>query len=382
VAAAEQMRAAEARAREVEQQGKAEADRIRREAEAARETAVALARQQAEEQTRQKISAELDAERIAKSPGILIVTTSPVGASVSIDGGPARTAPLSINDILPGRHRVAISLAGYEPVELTADILGTKTTDLGLIQLERATGTLALNSTPEQLEFSIRPAGISLGGPLRQGRTPAQIDDLPPGDYVVTFSQPGWRDQVVNVTIEKRETAQIAAKFIGGAAMLTSVPTGAAVKRNGVVVGRTPLTLSELPPENASFEFSLPDHEPLVLSGDVVEGKQLKLEARLLHVDRIAPSSEIAVNPQPYEQPAPRIGATTAIVPPEVKVSFVVWRDGTPRDIQVLGKVDKDIAADCTTAVAKWKFHPARNRDGRPLNVRVTLPIKIVAENL
>ena len=382
VVAAQLAKAAAARTQALEEQAKAEADRIRREAEQARETAVALARQQAEQQTRQQITAELEAERIAKSPGILIVTTSPVGADVSVDGGPVRQSPLSLNDILPGTHRIRITKENYEPVELTATIAGTKTTDLGLIMLQRATGTLNVTSVPDQIEFTVRKAGVPGAQPIRSGRTPAQLDDLPPGDYSVTFAQPGWKDQVELVAIEKRATANVAAAFNGGAILLTSTPTGATVSRNGAVIGITPLSLSGLAPQKVSYELTLAGHDPVTVAGEIVEGQQTKLETRMLSIDRISGSSEISAPPQAFEMPAPRLTGLGSNLPPEVKMTFYVLRDGSTRDVQVVGDIDRDLARVCIDAVSRWKFHPATNDQGRPLNVRVTLPIKITADML
>ncbi len=378
-AAAQLAKAATARAQALEAQAKADADRIRREAEQAREEAVALARQQAEAQTREAVTAEIEAERIANSPGILVVTTSPVGARVSIDGGPVRLSPISLNDIMPGPRRVSISLEGYEPVELTADIAGTKTTDLGLIVLQRATGTLAVTSTPEDVEFSVRPAGVPGARPIRQGRTPAQFEDLPPGDYSVTFSNPGWKDQVELISIEKRTTANVGTAFKSGAVLLTSNPAGATVSRDGQVIGITPLTLSNVPPQKVAYELTLAGYDPVVVNGEIVEGQQLALDARLLSVDRLASPHEIATAPQPYDTPAPKLSAASNL-PPEIKVAFVVLRDGSTSDVQVVGKVESSMADECIAAVQRWKFKPAISRDGRPLNVRVTLPIKITAD--
>jgi len=364
---------AQTRTQEIEQRAKEEAARILREAEAAREAAVALARKQAAEQTRQQITAELEAERIANSPGILIVTTSPSGAQVSIDGGAPQLTPLSLDDLKPGLHSVEISMPGYATVTRTADIKGTQTTDLGLIALDRLTGTVVVASTPEGVEFTMRKAGELFGGVERSGRTPARFDDVMPGDYLFTFTRPGWEPRSETITVTKQGSVQASAEFKSGAISITSTPSGATVRQNGVAIGKTPLTLAEIRPQEVSYELSLEGWDPVRVSGVVVAGEQLKLEGRLLSVDRIATSSEIAAAPQAIETPS--LDLAGSFTNDKVTVSFVVTRDGSLKEITVSGTNDRSLARRCIDAVSRWKFKPAVGHDGRPINVRVSVPI-------
>jgi PEGA domain len=376
--AAEKARTDAARERvEMETKAKAEAARLQKEAEAAREAAVAQAREQGAAQARQQLTAELEAERIAKSPGILIVTTAPSGADISIDGGAVRKSPLSINDILPGAHKVRITLAGYDPVELPAEVKGTKTTDLGLIQLERAFGTLALTSQPDGVDFSIRPALNVAGAAPRTGRTPASLDDIPAGDYAVTFTRAGWKEQTQNVTIAKRATAKASVTFSGSAVQITSTPSGATVKRNGVVLGVTPLNLQDLAPQKVEYYFSLPDYDSLTLAGEVVEGQVLQLNAVMPRTDRLATPREIKTPPKAISQPGPLLSPDQRQVVTEVLIGVTIGRDGRLRDLKVEKATNKDIARLCMEALAKWKFQPALGMDDQPLNARVTIPFKI-----
>lgn len=377
-AAAEQSRLAEVHAKALEQQAKAEQERIRREAEVARETAVARAKEQAEEQARVRITAAVEAERTAHSPGILIVTTSPAAAEVSIDGGAKRQAPLSINDIMPGTHRVVISRDGYDPVELTAEVKGAQTTDLGLIRLERTTGTLAIGSAPLGVEFTVRAANGGANAPaIWTGRTPAQFDDIPPGDYLVTYTREGWHDQIEKITVAKQAAVEATTRFVGGGVFISSTPSGAMVKRGGVPLGTTPLTLTNVLPDKVSYELSMAGHDPVTLVAEVTHGAQVRLAGELSSVDRLARNGEMATPPKPIETPSPRVAWDESA---ELNISFIVKRDGTVRDVQTVGKVDKTLAKLCVEAVSKWKFRPALDRAGQPLNVRVAQPIKFVSD--
>ena len=206
--AAEKQRVEAAREKaEAEAKAKAEAEaaRLKREADAAAKLK--------EEEARQQRRQELEAERIAKSPGKLTVATAPNTASITIDGGPAQKSPLSLDDLTPGAHRVHITLAGHESVDRSFEIKGTETTDLGVIRLEPIYGTVAISSQPDGVDFSFRPAISLLGVAPKTGRTPATLDEVEPGEYVVTFSRAPWKDQTQNISVAKRGAAKASVAF-------------------------------------------------------------------------------------------------------------------------------------------------------------------------
>jgi hypothetical protein len=49
----------------------------------------------------------------AASTGALLVDSRPAGASVTINGKPSGTTPLTINDLAPGEYRIVMALPGY-----------------------------------------------------------------------------------------------------------------------------------------------------------------------------------------------------------------------------------------------------------------------------
>ncbi len=374
----EQRDRAEKRAHESERAAAAEVERIRREAETTRAAAVAQARREAEEQTRRQLEPELEAARAALSPGILKLGTSPVGAEVQVDNRPPLPTPVSIEDLSPGGHPVKITLAGYVSVELTAEIIGSKTTDLGVITLQRATGTITVSSEPIGTDFSIRLSNTNDNAePLRRGRTPARFDDLPPGDYVVQFSRAGWPDRTERVIVARGETARAATVFESGAVTITSSPAGATVTLDGLVVGMTPLTLKDIPARDVTYELRASGHESLKVSGKVVAGRELKLDGTLLPLDRLATEAELRTPPRPYVTTPLDLGRIPRSTPAFITVTFIVLRDGSLRDVAVLEKVDRRIVQRSVDTIAKWKFYPGVSHGGYPVNVRVSIPIKM-----
>ena len=369
-AAVEKIRVESERAKaEADAKAKAEAARIQREAATAAQAREAAANQQRAQQ--------LDAERIAKSPGTLVVATSPSPASVSVDGGPLQKSPLTLPEVSPGSHRLRIVLAGYEPVEMPFEIKGTQTTDLGVISLERIYGTVAITSQPDGVEFSARPVFNVLGAPPRTGRTPATLEEIEPGDYLITFSHAPWKEQTQTITVAKRAMARASAAFTDSLIRFTSAPAGATVKRNGTVLGTTPFMLQESAAPKADFTLSLPGYEDLTLPGETTEGQILDLNGNLRRVDRLAVAGEVKQQPKALEQPGPKLSVEQRRVTADIVIAVTIGRDGKLRDLVVTKSTDREIAQLCVEALGKWKFQPALGLDGQPVSVRVSIPFRI-----
>jgi TonB family protein len=363
---------AEQQLKAAEQAAKDEA--VRRDKELA--AAVELAKKQAEEETRNKILAEQAAERLAKLPGTLAIATVPAGASVSIDGAAPLTSPVRLTGIAPGGHMVQISLKGYEPVQLNAAIRGSETTDLGTVSLQSVYGTLELSSNPDSLEFAIRAASDPSGKPVRTGRTPATIDDIGQGDYIVTFSRPGCRDHVEKASVTKGAKSQVGTKYVDGSLELTSDPSGASVTKDGSFLGTTPLVLHDLTPKLASFDLTLPGYDPTPVSCEIPEGQTLQFSAHLLRKDRVFEAKELKTPPESYDAPAPVLSASQRKAGGDVVLSLVVRRDGSVVGVEVVRSTDDDIARRCKLAVEKWRFRPATAPDDRTVDARIELPFK------
>ena len=58
----------------------------------------------------------------AASTGTLVVESRPAGASVTINGKPSGTTPLTINDVAPGEYRIVMSMPGYRDFTATVQV--------------------------------------------------------------------------------------------------------------------------------------------------------------------------------------------------------------------------------------------------------------------
>jgi len=352
-----------------------DADRARKEME----TAIEITRKQTEDDTRRAVLAEVEADRLSKLPGTLVVATSPAGASVSVDGGAPLTSPVRLDGVPPGAHRVLISLAGHATVTLNAAIQGSKTDDLGTVVLESVVGTLQLSSTPDNLEFYVRPASDPAGKPIRSGRAPASFADVPFGDYLVTFTRPECRDHVEKATVTKNGVASVSTTYLDGSLELSSDPSGAWVVKDGSQLGTTPLVLHDLTPKKAVFELTLPGYDPTPVMCDIPEGDTLKVSAQLLRKDRVFNPDEVKTPPTAYASPQPQLSDSQRRTGAEVLLSLVVDSEGVVRDVEVVKATDDDIARRCKEAVERWKYHPASAPDDRAVDAKIEVPFSFPA---
>jgi hypothetical protein len=87
-------------------------------------------------------------------PGKIVINTVPAGASVVLDGANQGLSPLIINNVIPTNHLIQLTLTGYEPLSLVADVKSGGSVDFGTITM--AAVTPAPTATPPPPTFSAR----------------------------------------------------------------------------------------------------------------------------------------------------------------------------------------------------------------------------------
>jgi len=144
------------------------------------------------------------------APGALQISTTPK-ATVFIDGNQAGITPFFDDKISVGEHTIKLvpeitqdELVGWEgKVEITPNILTVINRELAaseasssgeILSLEKIgqknVSSLAVVSTPDQ-------AVVKIDG-TPKGFTPVLVEELPPGDYQVVISSPGYRERTVS----------------------------------------------------------------------------------------------------------------------------------------------------------------------------------------
>ncbi|MBL7010018.1 MAG: PEGA domain-containing protein [Candidatus Marinimicrobia bacterium] len=165
------------------------------------------------------------------SSGSLYLTSTPSGASISIDNRPIDgTTPLTIENLSSGEHFVSVEKGNYtgkKVLNIEPEIINRHT-----IRLELFTVNLNVFSTPE--------GATAIVDGKRYGLTPVSIIDLPVGSHKLEVEKPGFVKHTRTVFLDKdivnkaEVTLEIAPKL-----SIISEPSGAKINIVGFPLNYT-----------------------------------------------------------------------------------------------------------------------------------------------
>lgn len=193
------------------------------------------------------------------------LSTQPSGATVFLDGVNRGQTPLMLFDVKPGRHHLKYRLHGYVEADDTFVLSEGATVDRSC-DLEEEFGLLLLKSEPEGCQ--IRVDGLAVG------ETPRFLSTLTTRNtHTIRLSKPGYRDQTLSVKFNGREPMVREEKLVldSGVVNILTDPSGAEVTVNGIVRGKTPLLVRDIPKGTAVVK--------LTLNGFREEIRELKMSA-------------------------------------------------------------------------------------------------------
>jgi len=223
----------------------------------------------------------------AVTTGTVHATSTPAGATVTIDGSGSFVTPFDSPPLKAGTHSFSVSKVGYATAQRKLDIVAGKATNLD-VALTVSGGVLDLESDPPG-------AAIVVDGRPTNRFTPTKLG-LPPGEHVVRFLLEGYKDEVSPVLVTEGQSVSLSPKLVpakasklkrlfGGGSPedvgtldVTTHPDGAYVTLNNAAIPQTTPAKVNVKPGTYELAIILPGYKTVHRSVHVERGKTLGVD--------------------------------------------------------------------------------------------------------
>ena len=285
----------------------------------------------------------------APGTGTLTVSSTPAGASLSLDGTQLGTTPFT-GTVASGDHTLLLTLSGYNDYSATVTVPenGSMRGSYTLVAVSRVSSLSATGAaTTGALVVTSDPSGASvvLDG-TAAGTTPLNLTSVSAGDHTVTVSLAGYADQSATITVPAGGTSKNAYTLSPDILSVSSNPAGAAVTLDGTYAGTTPLSLTAVPAGAHTLVLTLSGYDPYTATVTVVPGRELKASYTLAVVTTT--SATTAATTVTTEEttaslggrPTPKAVTATTAAPPAAETNCTRYYAGTAApDVSSAGRL-------------------------------------------
>ena len=223
----------------------------------------------------------------AGSPTILI-TSSPSGADVYIEGAFKGTTPLDLTGrYSAGSYSIEIRKENYVSWLGSMVVKPSETTSISATLIPYK-GNAEITSVPDGATIYLDENYV--------GISPKTISDIPTGKHSLSLKKDGYYDWNTEIEILKGKTVSINARMetreipYDGSINIQSTPSNAEVYLNDEFKGYTPMIIRELGPSNYHINLKLEGYQDWDVSVDVSENEQEKISANLYPSDTGTPT--------------------------------------------------------------------------------------------
>lgn len=212
-----------------------------------------------------------------KTTGIIFVKTNRASTSVEAVRVPDATSPAAdtfrgsggaptLSGLPPGKYLLTARSEGWPLIKEDVSVAAGQTTE---VAVNFKSGSLKLDSVP---------SGATVRwGENELGKTPLVIPELPAGECPLTLVLAAWPNLPYKATIvEGVETAQTV-NFPYGRLVVETTPAGATVQLETRMVGKTPLTLEQVPAGVTKVTLRADDYTPVAFNVTVEDHGEAKL---------------------------------------------------------------------------------------------------------
>jgi hypothetical protein len=149
-------------------------------------------------------------------------------------------------------------------------------------ELARTTGSVLVKTNVAEAVVKVTPADGTTGSP-REGAANQPITAVLPGKYTVTATLEGWPEARTEATVQTGQTTTVTLNLPSGSLRLDSAPTGVNVKLGSRELGKTPLTLAQLPAGETTLSLEYPSWPAVTHKVTIAENTETAATVRLPH---------------------------------------------------------------------------------------------------
>lgn len=224
--------------------------------------------------------------QLTSDSAALIVSSTPTGAVVNLDGIPKGITQCVLERIPAGEHLIEVSQPGYQTYKETVKLAAG----------ERAQINVFLKPVPASLVVvSIPPkARVYINNEFR-GETPLTLDNLEPALYRIRTEMPGYEPLFRNVELKpgRKVTEEFRLEAMSGTIVITTEPPEVKVLLDGKQVGVTahkpalgdttsePFRIEQVAPGEHEIELTKKGYFPMRISVEVEKNKQTSKHVKL-----------------------------------------------------------------------------------------------------
>lgn len=205
-------------------------------------------------------------------------TTSPAGATVSVDGIDVGTTPLS-TEILSGEHELVVKLASHKAWTDDLTVVAREDITLPIIELIAADGLVLLQSTPSN-------ASVTVDGSYL-GQTPLEVTVSPGASHQLVFFLNGYEElsQTIQTKPDEESSISVNLEAILSLVAISAEPAAAMLYVNGELMGNANQTL-ELIAASQLIEIQLEGYVPFQTQFTSRPGLEQKLDVSLKSLEQ------------------------------------------------------------------------------------------------